>query len=262
MSRYLLIFYAFFSGNLLIAQQFVTFSDYKEKESYKAITDQQIDYLFRVYNQRMDNSDEMINGREYFPYYYKSEINPLLFSGKKRSGSLLMNGEKYDNLSLDYDTYLDEVIYSDNTKFFYNKSLVIAVNSEQVDGFNLYFGDDSLTFKNLRSGFDVNYNLPEGFYEVVYDGTSKYIIKHKSTISKEKSMNVYLYSPTAYVMAGGDFSKLRSKRGFIKLFGIRSEEIRKFIRSNDVQIRRGEKNKIASVLRYYDTLISSDNLSE
>jgi hypothetical protein len=204
----------------------------------------------------------MINGREYFPYYYRSEITPILFNEKKKSGSLVMNGRKYDNLTLEYDTYLDEVIYSDKTKFYHNEALMIALNSEQVEDFNLYFENDSLTFRHFRSGDDVNFNLPEGFYEVVYDGESKYIIKHQSTVSKEKSLDAYLYSPAGYVMVGENFSTLRSTKGFVKLFGVKSAEIRKFMRSNSVQTRRPEKNKIASVLKYYDSLITSDKKSE
>jgi hypothetical protein len=262
MSGYLLIFFALFSASMVNAQQFLTFSDNKEKDGYRAISDQQIEYLLRLYNQSIDHSNEMINGREYFPYYYRSEIKPLLFNEIKKSGSLIMNGRKYDNLLLEYDTYLDEVIYSDKTKFYDNKSLMIVLNSEQVEGFNLYFENDSLTFRHFRSGDDEKFNLPEGFYEVVYDGKSKYIIKHQSTVSKEKSQDAYLYSPTGYVMVGENFSRLRSKKGFIKLFGVKSVEIRKFMRSNAVRTRAAEKNKIASVLKYYDTLTASDKKSE
>jgi hypothetical protein len=262
MIRYLLIVFALFSARIADAQQSLTFSEYNGKESCKAITDGQIDYMFRLYNQSIDNSNEMINGREYFPYYYRSEVNPLLFNNKKKSGSLLMNGKKYNNLSLEYDTYLDVLIYCDYGKFYDNKSLMIALNSEQVQGFNLYFDNDSLIFRYLMSDKKMNFNLPEGFYEVVYDGLSKYIIKHQSAITKEKSLDVYLYSTVPYVMVGEKLLRLRSKRGFIKLFGVKSDEIRKFMRSNDVQIRSAEKNKIASVLKYYDTLLISERKSE
>jgi hypothetical protein len=77
-------------------------------------------------------------------------------------------------------------------------------------------------------------------------------------ITKEKSLDVYLYSPTAYVKVGENYSRLRSTKEFIKLFGVKSQEIKKFMHSNRVQIWRGDKNKIASVLIYYDSLTMSD----
>jgi hypothetical protein len=258
MSRYLLLLFALLSASLADAQQFLTFTGYNENGSFKAISTHQIDYLYRLYNQRIDNSNEMINGRDYIPYYYRSENKPLLFSEKKKSGSFVMQGKKYENLMLDYDTYLDEVIYYDMTKFFDEKSLSIALNKEQVESFNLYFENDSLTFRNFKSSYGTKFNLQEGFYEEVYNGMSKYIIKHQSSITKEKSQNLYLYSTNGYVMVGESFSKLQSRRGFVKLFAVKSAEIKKYMRSNRIHIRKEDKNKIASVLKYYDTMILSD----
>lgn len=258
MSRYLLLVYALFSAGLTDAQQFLTFSYYSKNDSCEAISARQIDYLYRLYDQRIDNSNEMINGRDYIPYYYRSENKPLLFSDKKKSGSFSMNEKKYENLMLDYDTYTDEVIYYDETKFFDAKSLRIALNKEKVESFNLYFEDDSLTFRYLKSSDGTKFNLPDGFYEEVYDGKSKYIIKHQSSVTKEKSENLYLYSTTGYVMIGEKFLRLRSRRGFIKLFGVKSAEIKKFMRSNRIHVRKEDKNKIASVLKYYDTMLLSE----
>lgn len=256
--RFSLSFFLLFSGYRVNAQHFLTFSDNNEKINYGAISDSQIGYLFTLYNQRVDDSNELINERDYFPYYYRSEIKPLLFSEKKKSGSLLINGKKYDNLALDYDTYLDELIYYYKTKFTGDKSLMIALNKYLVEEFNLYFDNDSLIFRHLKSSDDVKFNLPEGFYEVVYDGNCKYIIKHQSLVARTGSLDEYLYSPAGFVMVGENFSRIRSKKRFVKLFGDRSVEIKKFMRSNRVHVRKAEKSKIASVLKYYDSLILSN----
>jgi hypothetical protein len=257
-SRFSLSFFLLFLGYLVNAQQFLTFSDNNEKINYRAISDCQIGYLFTIYNQRIDDSNELINGRDYFPYYYRSENTPLLFSEKKKSGSLVMNGKKYDNLTLDYDTYLDELIYYDRTKFIADKSLMIALNKYLVEEFNLYFDNDSLTFRFFKSGDDVKFNLPEGYYELVYDGNCKYIIKHQSLITQTKGLDDYLHTLAGYVIVGENFTRGRSKKGFVKLFGDKSVEIKKFMRSNRVHVRKAKKNEIASVLKYYDSLILSN----
>jgi hypothetical protein len=256
--RFSLSSFLLFFGYLLNAQQLLTFSENNEKINYRAISDCQIGYLFTLYNQKIDNSNELVNGRDYFPYYYRSELKPILFNQNKKSGSLVMNGKKYDNLTLDYDTYLDELIYYDRSKFIANKSLSIALNKEIVEGFNLYFDNDSLIFRYCKSSDNVKFDLPEGFYEVVYDGNSKYIIKHQSEFTVMEGLDEYLYSPAGYVMVGENFSRVRSKKGFVKLFGDKSKEIKKFMRSNRIHIKKEEKNKIASVLKYYDSLILSN----
>ena len=141
MSGYLIIIFALFSASLADAQQFLTSSEYNENDSLKSVSAHQIDYLNRLYNQRIDNSNEMINGKEYIPYYYRSENKPLLFIEKMKSGSFVMKGKKFENLMLDYDTYLDEVIYSDVTKFFGGKSLRIALNKEpHIQVFHVHGG--------------------------------------------------------------------------------------------------------------------------
>jgi hypothetical protein len=256
--RFSLFFFLLSLGYLVNAQQFLTFSDNNEKINYKAISDCQISYLFKMYNQRIDVSNKLINGRDYVPYYYRSESKPLLFSEKERSGSLVLNGRKYDNLKLEYDTYLDELIYSDWTKFFPDKYLMIALNKDPVDVFKLYFEDDSIIFRYFKSGNGVKFNLPEGFYEVVYNGNSKYIIKHQSLVIQTESIDEYLYSPAGYVMVGENYFRVRSKKEFIKLFGEKSKEIKGFIRISKIHNRKMDKKQIASVLMFYDTVLSSN----
>ena len=145
----------------------------------------QTDYLHKFYFQNVDNIDELVNGKEYIPYYFRSKYKPLLYSDRKHKSSLTLNGRRYDNLMLEYDTFKDELIYSDSLKLIDNKVFMISLNKDPVDGFSFYFGSDSLYFRYFSSETNLNFNLPEGFYEVGYDGKTKFIIKHKSYASGE-----------------------------------------------------------------------------
>jgi hypothetical protein len=169
-----------------------------------------------------------------------------------------LNGGKYNDLTLQYDTYLDEVIYADSTKVINYRLYQIALNKDPVDGFGLYFGQDSLIFRHFRSNDGMNFNLQEGFYEVVYEGKSKYIIKHQSFVLEKDGLDEYFYSPANYVMVGDVYSRIRSSRDFIKLFGEKSDEIKKFMHTYKVDIRKANKTQIVNVLKYYDTLVTSE----
>jgi len=59
-------------------------------------------------------------------------------------------------------------------------------------------------------------------------------------------------------MVGENFFRVRSAGSFLKLFGKNSDSVRKFMRTNKVHFRKAEKNEIATVLRYYDTLVMSN----
>ena len=241
-----------------IAQQSLTIAGEYSKDYSKTVLDYQRDYLYKFYYQKVGGTDELINGRDYIPYYSRAKLKPLLLDEKKRTASIILNGRRYNNLSLEYDTFLDEVIYSDGNKVINGGLFKIALNKDPVDGFSLYFDQDSLIFRHFKSEDVKKSNLPEGFYEIVYSGASKFIIKHQSFVLVMEGIEEYIYTPADYVMVGDVFSRIKSSKGFIKLFGEKSEKIRQFIRTNNVNIRKADKKQIASVLKYYDSLIASE----
>jgi hypothetical protein len=244
--------------NPLNAQQGIALTNsFSESPDYKIISGQQKRYMDSLYVRRVNISDELINGREYVPYYFKSKVKPLLSEEKKRSGSLVFNGRRYDNLFLEYDTYRDQLIYSDSTKLMNDKVFKIALNKDPVDEFSLIFSDDSMIFRYFTPIKERTFNLPAGFYEVVYDGKAKCIIKHQSFLVEKDGLYEYRYSPVEYVRVESSFSRVKSGKGFIKLFGNESDEVRKFMRTNKVHFHRAGKEEIATVMRYYDTLISN-----
>jgi hypothetical protein len=71
-------------------------------------------------------------------------------------------------------------------------------------------------------------------------------------------LDEYIYSPAGYVKVGENYSRVRSRKGLIELFGEKSDEIKKFMRTSKIHNRKLDKKQIASVLRFYDTVISSN----
>jgi hypothetical protein len=172
--------------------------------------------------------------------------------------SLILKGRRYENLMLDYDTFRDELIYWDSLKFIENKVFKLSLNKDPIDRFIFYFGPDSLSFRYFNTEKDLNFNLAEGFYELVYEGKSKFIIRHRAYLLVKDGIDEYIYSPADYIMVNDGYVKITSKRVFLKLFGDRSDDVKKFIRVNKVHIRKAGKNEIATVLKYYDSLILSE----
>jgi hypothetical protein len=259
MSRLILAFFCLFLLQPLNAQQYLTFSDAEPgKTDFNLISEFQAGYLYNLYFTKVDKAEELVNGREYIPYYFRYKVKPLLFDESNYIGSVLFNGRKYNNLKLEYDTYLDQVIYSDSLKFIEDKLFKIALNKNLVDGFILYFGSDSLIFHNFRPDDGKINNLPRGFYEVVYNGKSKFIIRHQSFLLENEGEYEYSYAPSDYFMVGESFSRVRSSGGFLKLFGKDSDAVRKFMHTGKVRFKSAGKDQIASVLKYYDALVMSN----
>lgn len=242
----------------LPAQQSLFAFDYA-RESYKNIEQEQEGYLYELYFSRIDPSFELINGRGYFPYYFRSEKKPMLFLDKNHTSSLTLNGRKFENIRLDYDSFTDEVIYTDTTRVCVFYPLKVALNRENVDQVEFYDGIDSLIFRYYSKDNDPSFNINDGYYEVLSESKIRYIIKHSSILVRNQGIDEYYYSRTGYIDSGNGFSKITTKKKFTSLFGSRKDEVRKFIVSSGIKIRQANKQQIMSILIFYEKLISKNN---
>jgi hypothetical protein len=220
-------------------------------------SDQQTDYLRKLYTSKVEAPKELINGKEYETYYGRSKVKPLLFFEKKRSASIITRTRRYNNLTLQYDTFLDEVVYTDTSRTINSRFPQIALNKDIVEGFNLYFEGDSIIFRYFREPASSDMNLEEGFYEVAYEGNSKYVIKHKSSDYVKDGFDNYKYSPENYINTGNGFYKTRKMKDLLRLTGDRSEEVKRFIKTTNIRIKKADKRDMISILKFYDSLISA-----
>jgi hypothetical protein len=237
-----------------LAQRAVPFKANNGNDIYGNVEKTQIEYLYEIYSLKIKASQELINGREFFPYYYRSNLKPLLFLNKKYSSSITVKGREYNGIMLHYDTFSDQVIYVDSTKLFNFRPIEVALNKDNIDFFTLNFTSDTMLFRYLSKKVDPDFDLQDGFYEVAYDKESKYIIRHRSVIHEKNGIDEYYYSTISYVNVGNGFFKIRSTGQFVKLFGDKSDDVRKFINRSGIHIRKAGKTNIISVLKYYDSL--------
>lgn len=225
--------------------------------SDKSLIDLQTEYILKSYSAHVEAPKEIINGKEYVSYYTRSQSKPLLFVNKKRSATVFTRSRRYNNLILQYDTFLDEVVYTDTSRTLNYRFPEIALNKDIVQGFNLYFEDDSLQFRYFRQPECIKKNLKEGYYEVVYEGKSSYIIKRTSSYYVREGRNEYKYSPESYISVGDVFYRVKTKANLLKLFGEKSAEVKKYLHSNRLRIRQAGKNEFVSIIKFYDSLNTS-----
>jgi len=214
----------------------------------------QKDCVLEAYSVRVGVGDGVVNGRTYFPYHYRSKNKPLLFFEKDRTASITMNGRKYENLFLHYDTFTDEVIFPEIENKHGQGLYQISLNKDIISSFVLFFKDDTLTFRNITEQEAVGAGIPSGFYELAYDAKTKYIIRHTSAVHQRNGIDEYYYSATGYVNTGAGFTRIRSNGQLIKLFGSRSAEMKKIIDRYKINVRKANKNQIISALRLFDNL--------
>ncbi len=215
--------------------------------------------VISMYRQKAGIKREFVNGKEYFPYYFRSKSNPMLRFDEPGSATLTFNGRTYHHLVLHYDTFTDEVVYSDDSLIFNNRVCQVSLNKDLATRFDLVFGRDTLHFRYFGKGKNPGFNLPEGFYEVAHDRKTQYLIRHISTSYRTVDRTTeYIYKPVNYINTGNDFSEITTGKKFIALFGKRSEEIRHFLRQKRISIGKAGKKQIKEVLDFYEALLATD----
>lgn len=244
---------------MLIAQQAKNDNGYYDKSNFKTILEKQSTDLYNLYSEEVGTTDKLINGKEYIPYYFLSRLKPVLYIDKIHTASVILDGRKYDNVILDYDSYTDDVIYTDDTRIINSRACQLALNKDVVEGFNIYINQDSVIFRNITKKDNPDFNLRDGFYELVYDGKVKYIIKHQSVVHEKDGRNEYFYSPVSYVKVDGKFYRVRSSGKFVKLFGQQAEDIRKLMHINRIDIKTANKKQIISILKFCDSRLMSES---
>jgi hypothetical protein len=217
----------------------------------------QIEALYSLFSEEILPAFELINGKEHFSYYDNSKYKPILFIYRAHIASVTVKGIRYVGLPVNYDTFHDRIIYgpigSDSKKMY-----KIELNNEAIDGFTFYYTDDTLSFLNIRKGNNPDNGLSNGFYEVAYNGKSKYLIKHRSIEYFNNSIPEYEYKPDGYLNLGNGFIKIRSKAQFCSLFGEKEPEVRKFLRDSAINFRKANKRELNCILKYYDNLTKNN----
>ena len=222
-------------------------------DSFSAIEASRGKFLDSIYTVRTGTAIAYINGHEYYPYHYRAKHKPLLFFGKERTASITVSGRQYENLILQYDTYTDEVIFSEIENEFGSRLYQISINKDIVASFNLFFRDDTLKFKYFNEE-ESGRGIPAGFYEVAYNGRSGYLVRHRSVVHERNGIDQYFYSPVGYVMTAAGYQKISSGRRFVKLFGEGSAEMKSIIDQRHINMRKAGKKDIINLLKSYDSL--------
>ncbi len=199
-----------------------------------------------------------INGKDYYPYYFRSKRQPVLFADEKCNVTVNLNGKIYDDIAVQYDTFTDEVVFSDTENKFGLGQYMVALNKDNINSFIFYYEDDTLIFINYNISTHPDFNLPGGFYETAYTGEIEYIIRHRSVVRKKDGIDEYFYSPLQYVKSKGGFIKFRTNKQFIAIFDGRQNEMKKIVAKSGINVRHADKSRIIRLLKLYDAVCTGE----
>jgi hypothetical protein len=179
--------------------------------------------------------------------------NRFCGSTKWKDGTVLFNGRLHSGLKINYDVLEDELILFDETP---GAEKYIQLNKELIKQF-------SYTDKNTTKIFvykELNLSKGKEIYEEVYKGEVSFYIKHKKSVKKEIG-TVYmgkLYdNNTLYLQDAQQSYSFKNKKNILHILGD-SEELKTFIRKENLRIHKNYPNDIVRLLVYHQSLTKTN----
>jgi hypothetical protein len=167
-----------------------------------------------------------------------------------RTGVVDYDGQHYDNVSLLYDIYADQLIVQ-----LPGKTQPLRLVSDKIADFDLL---NRHFVRVANSG----YGIKSGFYEQLYGGRSQVLNKlaktQESNSNKTSGVEHY-FKPVQdfhdyYIRKGGRYYGVDGLNSVLDLFKDKKKEIRKYIKDNNLSFNGLRELALAAIAAYYDRI--------
>jgi hypothetical protein len=197
-------------------------------------------------------------GVKYNDGSYISEKNadvkgqPFLYDEWKKGSVLLKTKEKIDSVLIKYNLYTDLLVVKvDAQEYQFNIDVLefLIYNQEPAE---------SVLF---RSGYSPVPGITEkSFYQVLYDGKTKLLLKHKKIITEELTSTpgvkakVYEDRPVYYILTtAGKMEKIKKKGdSILNILADKKKELSKLAEANKLKLTVDAD--LVKLLEYYDQI--------
>ncbi len=193
----------------------------------------------------------LLNGRQY-DLLNSGKSHPFFNTDRYRPGSLLLNGETYDSITINYDIFDQQLTlqYPGNS----GQDLKVVLNREMIDHFQI----DGLTFRLM--------SFPEtgsSFFQVLSSGDMSCFLLWKKTLSSStlSGNTSYKYSKQSrevYLQREDRLYVVRSRSSFTSIYDeAYRKEIKEFLRREKIRFRNASDEKLGELMNFCIELINS-----
>ncbi|WP_192579216.1 hypothetical protein [Dyadobacter aurulentus] len=205
-------------------------------------------YPVSIYKEATAQSQNLYNGRQYYVYDARSEEHQFFNDRKWRKGVVRYDEQQFDSIPMIYDIFRDELV----VKHFNGDHLLLQ--SEKVDFFML----DDHNFVRMESGKDINPQMRTGFYDILYDGKSRTIVRRakqrQEKIVDKRVIALYPQKSFFYILKDGKYHASQTKKAVLNLFPEHKKELRKALRDGKLRFRKQKDLAIAKMVSIHDEL--------
>lgn len=205
------------------------------------------------YNDQLSGQTHLMNGSRVvriepaFKPLDKAGITHPYYSLEWISGEVLYSGEWY-NSAFRYDLNKDKLIIPG-----IDERGQTQLVSEKIEQFTL----GTHRFVQLKQQ-----RVPEGFYEIIYDGITKAFIRlqkaEETKFKNNKLVAEFIPKASYYIKINNTFYEVKSKASVLRLFSEKKPELKKFLRSQSQPFGKNKGFFIREMARIYDQPITTE----
>lgn len=202
--------------------------------------------IISLYTESIQRQSRLYNGTDYVMYFTRFEEHPYFMIDDWIFGSVVYWDELYENVALMYDLSLDELITE------HNRGNPIKLVTQKIESFTI----SDHTFVRLRR--DSSNKITEGFYDRLYNGSSKvygkYQKHYRETLRDRQIIPSFDENARYYLVRDGVFNTVKTKASILQVFHDHKQEVRNFIRKNRIRFKNNRDVAIVQVAEFYDSL--------
>ncbi len=206
-------------------------------------------YALALYDSATTESQHLYNGPQYFVYDSRSEEHQFYLSEAWVPGTVLYDGQLFKSVPMLYDIVKDEVVIK-YVKSFGN----VALQSEKVHSFSL--ADHS--FIRLMADTPEAGGLRTGFYDVLYQGTSRLLARRaKERLQQITDTKIVIEFPEKdafYIFKNGQYNSVHSRSSVLMLLEDQKRPLKKHLREQRLSFRENREAAITALAAHYDQL--------
>ena len=215
---------------------------------YKGVGD---NLILSAQDKSKDNIERQIlyNGRVWQNEFNNTDGDQFFLSSDFSTGNVTVDGHNFDSVQIRYDLINDELLIQRND------GMIILINKEMTNSFNLFYYDVKYRFVNFDNTSPGNLS---GYCHLLYDGNIKVYAKYtKELIPTTMTNGLPRFSQVnkVYIFKDGKIHRTDNRKELLNLFSEGEEQtmIKKYIRSNQISISRNDPESFRRVIEYYET---------
>lgn len=187
----------------------------------------------------------IFNGPTYYTYGSKVDGTALFLDSPFVKGKLVYEHETYDQVPLMYDLYINKLVSINKGSAF--SFVSEKVNDFYIEGYHFSYINTSL-YKTA---------IPNGFFEVAYEGKSKVLIKRSKKLkfsTRAETPYYFKVNDEYFLLKDNQLLKIDSESALLSLFKDKKSELKKYLAREKIKFNQDPAKAMVAVTSYYEKL--------